>query len=144
MRGRGAVDGPGGRVGLAIGLGILSAIALVSLLASWVAPRDPNFQSVAGLGPDGGPLGPNARYLLGTDAKGRDLLSRLIYGGRVTFFACLVMTIAVPPTVEVFQGASGPVGSGWAAHFPDMSGTNPLRMDAIQSAPQMVATSSFW
>lgn len=75
--------------GLAVGLVILSIITVVSIAAPVFAPRDPNVESVAGLGPEGGPQGPGRTYLLGTDAKGRDLLSRLIYGGRVTFFACL-------------------------------------------------------
>ncbi len=81
------------RVGLVVGVAVSAAIAFVSIAAPLVAPKDPNFSSVAGLGPDGGPRGPDRTYLLGTDAKGRDLLSRLIFGGRVTFFACVVAVV---------------------------------------------------
>ncbi|MGZ4149326.1 MAG: ABC transporter permease [Actinomycetota bacterium] len=73
------------RIGLRIGVVLLAVIAFVSIAAPLVAPKDPYFESVAGLGPDGGPQGPSVTYPLGTDAKGRDVLSRLIYGGRVTF-----------------------------------------------------------
>lgn len=76
--------------GLLLGVALFGLIALVSIAAPAVAPRDPNFESVQGLAPNGGPLDPNATYLLGTDAKGRDVLSRLIFGGRVTFFSSFV------------------------------------------------------
>ncbi|MGZ8630768.1 MAG: ABC transporter permease [Actinomycetota bacterium] len=73
------------RIGLRIGVVILALIAFVSIAAPLVAPKDPNAETVTGLGPDGGPQGPGLTWPLGTDAKGRDVLSRLIYGGRVTF-----------------------------------------------------------
>jgi peptide/nickel transport system permease protein len=73
------------RVGMWIGLIMLSVIVLLSIAAPLVAPKDPNTESVTGLGPDGGPQGPSLAWPLGTDAKGRDVASRLIYGGRVTF-----------------------------------------------------------
>lgn len=73
------------RIGLRIGVVMLALIAFVSIAAPLVAPKDPYHESVAGLGPDGGPQGPGLTWPLGTDAKGRDVLSRLIYGGRVTF-----------------------------------------------------------
>jgi peptide/nickel transport system permease protein len=75
------------RLGLRIGLIMLAVIAVCSIAAPLVAPKDPNTESVAGLGPDGGPQGPSLTWPLGTDAKGRDVASRLIYGGRVTFGA---------------------------------------------------------
>ena len=73
------------RVGLRIGVITLAVIAFVSIAAPLVAPNDPATESVAGLGPDGGPQGPGLTWPLGTDAKGRDVASRLIYGGRITF-----------------------------------------------------------
>ena len=78
------------RRGLVVGLILILAIGGISIAAPLVVPRNPNAESVQGLGPDGGPLGPGRVYLLGTDEKGRDVLSRLIYGGRVTFFASVV------------------------------------------------------
>ena len=73
------------RLGLRIGMIMLAVITFISIAAPLVAPKDPNTESVEGLGPDGGPQGPGLTWPLGTDAKGRDVASRLIYGGRVTF-----------------------------------------------------------
>lgn len=54
-------------------------LALVALLAPWLAPHDPVQQDIAqALSPPGG------EYPLGTDAMGRCLLSRLIYGARIS------------------------------------------------------------
>jgi peptide/nickel transport system permease protein len=55
----------------------------MALLAPWVAPYDPAEQ-FRDAGRMGQPLAPNARFWLGTDNLQRDLLSRLIYGARVT------------------------------------------------------------
>ena len=46
------------RTGLRIGLIMLGVIAVLSIAAPLVAPKDPSAESVAGLGPDGGPQGP--------------------------------------------------------------------------------------
>lgn len=78
------------RLGLTIGLGLLVFMALISIAAPLIAPADPTFESVAGLGPLGDPLDAGAPgYLLGSDPKGRDLASRLIYGGRTTLFTAI-------------------------------------------------------
>jgi oligopeptide/dipeptide ABC transporter ATP-binding protein len=75
---------------LILGLALLGAILAVSLAAPLLPLRNPDAASVHGLAPDGGPLNPNGTYLLGTDFRGRDELSRLVYGGRVTFLAATV------------------------------------------------------
>jgi peptide/nickel transport system permease protein len=57
----------------------LVLIILISIFAPWLAPHDPVLMVPAQrLKP------PSAEYLLGTDAYGRDVLSRVIYGGRVS------------------------------------------------------------
>src|SRR5262249_49731086 len=63
-------------------------IILTALFAPLLAPHDPTIQYRDGLTPDGQPipstlLQGNMRFPLGTDANGRDLLSRIIYGARV-------------------------------------------------------------
>ena len=58
---------------------VLLMIVLVAALAPLVAPYDPNFQHFTD--PQ---QAPSATYWLGTDYEGRDILSRLIYGGRVS------------------------------------------------------------
>jgi peptide/nickel transport system permease protein len=61
----------------AIGAGIIVLMLVVALLASFIAPYDPVVNDfVAMLSP------PSRAHWLGTDAFGRDVLSRLIYGSR--------------------------------------------------------------
>jgi peptide/nickel transport system permease protein len=60
----------------AIGLGIVLLVVAVAFLGRYIAPHDPN-------APIGVPLaGRSSDALLGTDFLGRDVLSRLLYGGR--------------------------------------------------------------
>jgi peptide/nickel transport system permease protein len=69
---------------LAAGI-LLLAMGLVFVLAPLVAPYDPIRQfRREGLSPLGQPLPPNARFWLGSDGVGRDILSRLIWGGRIS------------------------------------------------------------
>ena len=64
---------------------VLITLALLALLAPMVSPYDPTQQFRRdGLSPLGEPLAPNARFWLGTDGLGRDLLSRLLWGGRIS------------------------------------------------------------
>jgi peptide/nickel transport system permease protein len=70
---------------LAVGCAILLAIAVLALFAPWLAPHDPYVQDLANRtvppvwDEKGGWLHP-----LGTDPLGRDYLSRLFYGGRIS------------------------------------------------------------
>jgi peptide/nickel transport system permease protein len=60
----------------AIGLAVVVLVVAVALLGRYIAPHDPN-------APVGTPLaGPSSAAHLGTDFLGRDVLSRLLYGGR--------------------------------------------------------------
>lgn len=98
------------RIGLKMGVVLLAVISFVSIAAPLVAPKDPSRESVAGLGPDGGPQGPSLEWPLGTDAKGRDVLSRLIYGGRVTLGAsALAIAVAtlIGLAIGLFAASSG-------------------------------------
>src|SRR5207245_5246752 len=61
------------------GLAVVAALACVALLAPWLAPRDPYHGALPfGLRP------PSAAYLFGTDAQGRDVLSRVLFGARLS------------------------------------------------------------
>jgi peptide/nickel transport system permease protein len=55
------------------------AITLIAILAPLIAPYDPNALDILARY-----QGPSAQHLLGTDSLGRDLLSRLIYGARLS------------------------------------------------------------
>jgi peptide/nickel transport system permease protein len=65
-------------------LAIIVAIVAGAVLAPWFAPHDPAEQFFDGLTIEGAPLPPDARFPLGTDLLGRDLLSRIIYGARTS------------------------------------------------------------
>lgn len=76
-----------------VALAILAAIAFCSMFAPLISPCDPYEQdlSVAFSGPSAG-------HPLGADSVGRDILSRLFYGGRTTIFggiAIVLVTIAI-------------------------------------------------
>ncbi len=60
-----------------IALGILVAVVLISILAPIIAPYDPYAIGMARQAPD-------AVHIFGTDDKGRDILSRILYGGRIS------------------------------------------------------------
>jgi peptide/nickel transport system permease protein len=62
----------------AVGVAIVTLIVLVAIAAPLLAPFDPIAQPARRL------LAPDSRYLLGTDEFGRDVLSRIIYGSRVS------------------------------------------------------------
>lgn len=64
---------------------ILVIFVLASLLAPWIAPYDPNKQDLLNVLQK-----PGGAHLLGTDYLGRDVLSRAIYGGRVSLTVSLL------------------------------------------------------
>ncbi|MFA6845268.1 MAG: ABC transporter permease [Sphaerochaetaceae bacterium] len=60
-------------------------LTLVAILAPVITPYDPNFQMIKEK-----LQGPNAKHLLGTDEYGRDILSRIIYGCRISLSVGIV------------------------------------------------------
>lgn len=67
------------------GLGLLTVLVLVTLLAPWIVPHDPNATNLSAVLAAPGSAG----YLLGTDELGRDVFSRLLVGGRVSLMAAV-------------------------------------------------------
>ena len=63
---------------LTVGMVICGALLLVAVAAPWLVPRDPAAMSTLGLAP------PGSGHPLGTDVLGRDVLSRLILGSRIS------------------------------------------------------------
>jgi peptide/nickel transport system permease protein len=78
-----------------IPLAILVVLLIVpALFAEWIAPHDPLEGSlVARLQPPAWEAGGSTTYLLGTDKQGRDLLSRIIYGARISLQVSIVAVI---------------------------------------------------
>ncbi len=90
-----------------LGLIILIILITMALFAPWLAPQDPYAQNLAGrLQP------PSGAHWLGTDALGRDILSRLIHGSRITLF--IVGTVAlIAPIIGLFIGTVAGFSGGW-------------------------------
>ncbi|MFN3273319.1 MAG: nickel transporter permease [Paracoccus sp. (in: a-proteobacteria)] len=90
-----------------LGLIILVLLIGMALLAPWISPQNPYAQNLAGrLQP------PSAENWLGTDALGRDILSRLIHGSRITLF--IVGTVAlIAPIIGLFIGTVAGFAGGW-------------------------------
>ncbi|MDQ0314092.1 ABC transporter permease [Amorphus orientalis] len=91
-------------ISLAVGLGLF---ALLLVAAPLLAPHDPNLADILNrLAP------PSWTYPLGTDALGRCLLSRLLYGARLTVSAaCLVVVVAA--TIGTVIGLAAGYAGGW-------------------------------
>ena len=66
------------------GLVIIAILVITAVGARWIAPHSPLTQYDSGLTNQGQPVAPSSKFWLGTDTLGRDLLSRLIYGARVS------------------------------------------------------------
>lgn len=74
---------------VAIAATLLAVIVIAAILAPWIVPHDPlRLSPATRLKP------PSDVYLLGTDAYGRDLLSRVVYGGRISLVVGLGAAIA--------------------------------------------------
>jgi ABC-type dipeptide/oligopeptide/nickel transport system permease subunit len=98
------------RWGLAAG-GILLLIIATSALAPWIAPHDPLAVNIRHrLAPPAWMVGGTTQHLLGTDPVGRDLLSRMIYGGRVSLVIG-VAAVILSATIGVLLG----LGAGYVA-----------------------------
>lgn len=93
------------RATLAAG-GVLLIIVLSAVLAPWLAPYDPAAGSIRlRLAPVGAP-----DHVLGTDEQGRDMLSRLLWGGRMTLVAGLTPVLVAFVIGSVLGVLAGYVG----------------------------------
>ncbi|MGZ5269450.1 MAG: ABC transporter permease subunit [Ramlibacter sp.] len=71
--------------GAVLGLAVVVLLLLVAALAPWIAPHAPNDTNTAAfLRPPAWQAGGSAQAWLGTDAIGRDILSRLVHGARLS------------------------------------------------------------
>jgi peptide/nickel transport system permease protein len=91
---------------------LLGALALCAVLAPWLAPLDPDRQNLlARLKPPGfEALG--VIYHLGSDELGRDVLSRMIYGARVSILVA-VLSVLLSGIVGVAVGMAAGYLRGW-------------------------------
>jgi peptide/nickel transport system permease protein len=95
-----------------IGGALVVAVALAAILAPLLAPHNPNTQFDNGITLLGEPLGHTGRFPLGTDFEGRDLLSRLLYGARLSLTISLLGN-ALAVLLGVSLGAAAAWTGGW-------------------------------
>lgn len=81
------------------GLTVLLLLTVLSLLAPWLTPYAYDAQNLKL-----GAAGPSARHWLGTDVLGRDLFTRLLYGGRISLLVGVCATL-VSLVIGVTYGA---------------------------------------
>jgi len=90
-----------------IGLALVLVLVLTATLAPWLALHDPTRQSLIEKRAP-----PGAKYLLGADEFGRDILSRVIYGSRVALLVGVVSVLIALAGGLVLGTAAGFTG-GW-------------------------------
>jgi len=110
----------------AIGLGLLLLHLAAMLLAPAIVPQDPARQSAAAMF-----LGPSAQHWLGTDHLGRDVLSRVLLGGRAA-----AMTTAAAALVAVIWGGLAGMAAAYRGGWPDE--VLMRLMDAFQAVPWLL------
>ena len=91
-----------------LGLALVLVLALAAALAPWLAPYDPARQSLIEKRAQ-----PGAKYLLGADEFGRDILSRVIYGSRVALLVG-VLSVAIALAGGLALGTAAGFTGGWA------------------------------
>jgi peptide/nickel transport system permease protein len=112
--------------GLMIGAVTVLAVIVLAILAPWIAPYDPNEQDpVAAL------MGPSAEHWFGTDFFGRDVLSRVIWGARISLsvgFLATAIGVVVGTVIGVVAGYFG----GWTDRLITAA------TDVLLSFPQLI------
>lgn len=91
-----------------IGLGILVLLVFIAAAAPLLSPHDPFVQD---LGNRLAPLGTQG-HIFGTDSLGRDILSRLIYGARITLYIVALVAL-IAPIVGLLVGTVSGYAGGW-------------------------------
>ncbi|MCA9858125.1 MAG: ABC transporter permease [Thermomicrobiales bacterium] len=90
-----------------MGVAMLAVIILLSVLAPWIAPHGQNEIDLFSI-----KAPPSREHLLGTDSLGRDVLSRLLYGGRMSL-AIGIAAALICTLVGIFFGAIAGYYGGW-------------------------------
>jgi peptide/nickel transport system permease protein len=91
---------------------LIAFFVSAAVFAPLLAPYDPNSQNLLGRMRPPGTVSRSFHYLLGSDELGRDLLSRLIYGARVSLFVAIASVI-MSGVVGVLLGMLAGYLRGW-------------------------------
>jgi peptide/nickel transport system permease protein len=109
-----------------VSLALLGLFALLALLAPVIAPYDPIKPDVKAIGKP-----PSLAHLLGTDESGRDVLSRLLHGARVSLSVGFV-AVAIYIGIGTLLGALAGYRRGW------VDGVIGRTIDLVQSFPSLI------
>lgn len=74
-------------------LALLILVVGSAVIGPWITPYDPYAQLSDGLSDLGAPLAPSLKHWLGTDELGRDVLSRVLYGGYISLLISFSATL---------------------------------------------------
>lgn len=88
---------------------MLLLILVASLFAGWITPVDPNRQDRPA---ETKLMAPSAQHLFGTDQFGRDVFSRVLYGGRISLLISLVVVV-LALGIGCAYGALAGLAGGW-------------------------------
>src|SRR3974390_184085 len=125
---RGGGDNPPGTAGAAM----IVVLVVLALFAPWIAPQDPaHIDLPARL------MGPSSPHWFGTDELGRDILSRIIYGARISMLVgtCVVATSL---TLGLIFGSIAGYYGGFLDRF-----LNVVVMNAFMSFPGILLAIAF-
>lgn len=86
---------------------IIVIIFLLAMLAPWIAPYDPDAFDVKAI-----LLSPSWQHWMGTDGLGRDVWSRMLYGGRISLLVGFV-AVGISTAIGIILGALAGYYRGW-------------------------------
>ncbi|MFZ3584814.1 ABC transporter permease [Loktanella sp. DJP18] len=124
--------------GFKIGTGLIVALVLIAIFAPLIAPHDPFIQSLSSrmmppVWDDAGTW----EHILGTDQNGRDYLSRLIYGTRVSISIGLGAA-SIGLIIGVTLGVAAGYFGGWVDHVVSFALTAQLALPGLLLAMALV------
>ncbi len=90
---------------------IIMCVFVLSMLAPVIAPYDPNYIDVKAI-----LLDPSMQHWMGTDGLGRDVLSRMLFGGRISLLVGLV-AVGISTAIGILLGALAGFYRGWVDTF---------------------------
>lgn len=90
-----------------VGFIIIISVFILAMFAPFIAPYDPNEINVKAI-----LLGPSIEYWMGTDGLGRDVLSRMLHGGRISLLVGLV-AVGISTLIGIILGALAGYYRGW-------------------------------
>src|SRR5262249_44260106 len=98
---------------VAAGLAVIGLFVLIAAFADVLTPYPPDTQLDDGLDSDGMPLAPCRQFLLGTDNLGRDVLTRVLHGTRISLTVgtvAMLTALIIGVLVGLYAGYYGGLG----------------------------------